>query len=162
MMRPAYLRTASTRPDFGICTADSPACPSLATNTHPLDVRSLSSVKLHETVPAMAIPTRMGMVRGMIWGGLIGLNPVLGMVAGRRSWSRRGALPQGAGLRNAIPSLRDSAKSQPGTSALFILFRKASWEKVLDPVAQFGGNADAQLPQPGGQGEAASCSCRWR
>ena len=80
--------------------------PSLATNTHPLDIRPLSSVKLNETVPVMAIPTRMGMVRGMIWGGLIGLNPVLGMVAGRRSWSRQaaarvaGRLPQGAGLRN--------------------------------------------------------------
>ena len=66
--------------------------PSLATNTHPLDIRPLSSVKLNETVPVMAIPTRMGMVRGMIWGGLIGLNPVLGMVAGRRSWSRRGGV----------------------------------------------------------------------
>ena len=42
-------------------------------------------VKLHETVPVMAVATRMGLVRGTIWGGLIGLlflNPLLGMVAG--------------------------------------------------------------------------------
>jgi uncharacterized membrane protein len=30
-------------------------------------------------------------------------------------------------------------KVRPGTSALFILFRKASWEKLLDRVAQYGG-----------------------
>jgi uncharacterized membrane protein len=28
---------------------------------------------------------------------------------------------------------------QPGTSVLFILFRKANWEKVLDRVAHYGG-----------------------
>jgi uncharacterized membrane protein len=28
---------------------------------------------------------------------------------------------------------------QPGTSALFILFRKATWEKVLDQIGQYGG-----------------------
>jgi uncharacterized membrane protein len=27
----------------------------------------------------------------------------------------------------------------PGTSALFILFRKANWEKVIDRIAEYGG-----------------------
>jgi len=30
-------------------------------------------------------------------------------------------------------------KVQPGTSVLFILFRKANWEKVLERVANYGG-----------------------
>ena len=30
-------------------------------------------------------------------------------------------------------------KLQPGTSVLFVLFRKATWEKILPHVAQYGG-----------------------
>jgi uncharacterized membrane protein len=30
-------------------------------------------------------------------------------------------------------------KLQPGTSALFVLFRKATWEKVLPHVSEYGG-----------------------
>jgi uncharacterized membrane protein len=30
-------------------------------------------------------------------------------------------------------------KVQPGTSTLFIVFRKVTWEKVVDRLAEFGG-----------------------
>jgi uncharacterized membrane protein len=32
-----------------------------------------------------------------------------------------------------------ATKLQPGTSMLFILFRKVTWEKVLPDVSQYGG-----------------------
>jgi uncharacterized membrane protein len=101
-------------------------------------------VKLHETVPVMAISTRVGLVRGTIWGGLIGLlfmNPLLGMVAGGALGAAGGAAT-GRLLDYGITEsfMKEIAQNvQPGTSALFILFRRSNWEKLLDRVAQFGG-----------------------
>jgi uncharacterized membrane protein len=101
-------------------------------------------VKLHETVSVTTISTRMGLVRGTIWGGLIGLlfmNPVLGMVAGGALGAAGGAATgklMDYGISEAfMKEIGD--KVQAGTSALFILFRKDNWEKVLDRVAEFGG-----------------------
>jgi uncharacterized membrane protein len=101
-------------------------------------------VKLHETVPIVSISTRMGLMRGTIWGGLIGLiflNPVLGMVTGGALGAAGGALTgklMDYGISESFMK-ELAAKVQPGTSALFILFREASWEKLLDRVAQYGG-----------------------
>jgi uncharacterized membrane protein len=32
-----------------------------------------------------------------------------------------------------------AGKLQPGTSMLFVLFRKATWEKVLPHISEYGG-----------------------
>jgi uncharacterized membrane protein len=101
-------------------------------------------VKLHETVPVVAASARMGMVRGTIWGGLIGLfflQPVLGAVTGAALGAASGAAT-GKLVDYGIPDsfMKElGQKVQPETSALFILFRKASWEKVLDRIARYGG-----------------------
>jgi uncharacterized membrane protein len=86
----------------------------------------------------------MGMVRGTIWGGLIGLfflQPVLGAVTGAALGAASGAAT-GKLVDYGIPDsfMKElGQKVQPETSALFILFRKASWEKVLDRIARYGG-----------------------
>jgi uncharacterized membrane protein len=101
-------------------------------------------VKLHQTVPVAAASTRMGMVRGTIWGGLIGLlllNPILGMVTGGALGTAGGAIT-GRMLDYGISDsfMKELAERvKPGTSAVFILFRKMSWEKVMDKISQFGG-----------------------
>lgn len=101
-------------------------------------------VKLHETVQVTTTSTLMGLMKGTFWGALIGLiflNPVLGMVTGGALGAAGGAA-HGKLVDYGIPEafMKElGEKVQPGTSALFILFRKGSWEKVLDRIGQFGG-----------------------
>jgi uncharacterized membrane protein len=101
-------------------------------------------VKLHETANVTTMATGAGFVRGTIWGGLIGLlffNPILGMVAGGALGAAGGAatgriLDYGidASLMKEI-----GEKVVPGTSALFVLFRKSNWEPLLGRIAEYGG-----------------------
>jgi uncharacterized membrane protein len=73
--------------------------------------------------------------------GLIFLNPLLGMVTGGAIGAAGGAVT-GRLVEYGIPErfMKElGEKVQPGTSALFILFRKANWEKVLDRIAEHGG-----------------------
>jgi uncharacterized membrane protein len=101
-------------------------------------------LKLHQTVPVVATATGAGMMRGTIWGGLIGLlflQPALGMLTGAALGAAGGAIA-GKAVDYGIPDpfMKElGEKVQPGTSALFVLFRKVSWEKVLDQIAQYGG-----------------------
>ena len=101
-------------------------------------------VKLHETVPLVATSARMGMIRGTIWGGLIGLlflQPVLGAVAGGALGAAGGAAT-GRIMDYGIPNsfMKElGEKVQPGTSVLFILSRKANWGKVIERIGQYGG-----------------------
>jgi uncharacterized membrane protein len=101
-------------------------------------------VKLHETSNVTTLSTGLGLVRGTIWGGLVGLlflNPVLGMVAGGAIGAAGGAATGRIVDYGITASFMKQIgeKVVPGTSALFILFRKANWEKVLDRIAEFGG-----------------------
>lgn len=100
-------------------------------------------VKLHETVSVMATSTRTGLVTGTIWGGLVGLlflNPVLGMVAGGAVGAACAATGKLADYGIPESFMKDiGEKVALGKSALFILFRKSNWERVLDRIAQFGG-----------------------
>ena len=101
-------------------------------------------VKLHETANVTTAAAGIGLVRGTIWGGLVGLlflNPVLGMVAGGAIGAAGGAAT-GKIIDYGIDAsfMKEIGdKVLPGTSALFILFRKANWEKVIDRIAEYGG-----------------------
>jgi uncharacterized membrane protein len=102
-------------------------------------------VKLHQTVPLTKLAAAAGAVRGTIWGALIGLlflNPLLGAVAGAAVGGAGGAI--GGALADYgisddfIKSLANDLR--PGTSAAFVLVRKATTEKVLAEVAKYGGH----------------------
>jgi uncharacterized membrane protein len=101
-------------------------------------------LKLHQTTSVANAATGIGLWKGTLWGGLIGLlflQPALGMITGAALGAAGGAL---AG-KSVDYGISDSfmkelgERVRPGTSALFVLFRKATWEKVLDQIAQYGG-----------------------
>ncbi len=101
-------------------------------------------IELHQTQPVTAVATGIGATRGTIWGALIGLlflQPLLGMAAGAMLGAASGAI---AGKMTDFgipdPFMKDLAgKLQPGTSMLFVLFRKITWEKILPGISQYGG-----------------------
>ena len=101
-------------------------------------------IKLHQTQPVIGMATGIGATRGTIWGALIGLlfmQPLLGMAAGAALGAATGALA-GKVADFGIPDqfMKELAgKLQPGTSMLFVLFRKVTWEKVLPHISQYGG-----------------------
>ena len=101
-------------------------------------------IKLHQTQQVVGLATGLGASRGTIWGALIGLlfmQPLLGMAAGAVLGAAGGALA-GRMADYGIPDqfMKDLAgKLQPGTSMLFVLFRKVTWEKILPEISQYGG-----------------------
>jgi uncharacterized membrane protein len=101
-------------------------------------------IKLHQTQPVTGLATGIGASRGGLWGALIGLlfmQPLLGMAAGAVLGAATGAMT-GKMVDFGIPDpfMKDLAgKLQPGTSMLFVLFRRVTWEKVLPRISQYGG-----------------------
>ena len=101
-------------------------------------------IKLHQTQPVVGLATGMGASRGTLWGALIGLffmQPLLGMAVGAALGAASGAIA-GKMADYGIPDqfMKDLAgKLQPGTSTLFVLFRKVTWEKVLPQISKYGG-----------------------
>jgi uncharacterized membrane protein len=93
-------------------------------------------IKLHQ----MYSLTAAGAVGGGFWGALIGLiflNPLLGVAAGAAAGAASGALSD-VGIDDGF--IKDLAAAlQPGTSALFVLVRKATPDKVLDELKGTGG-----------------------
>jgi uncharacterized membrane protein len=93
-------------------------------------------VKLHQPVNLAAA----GAVRGTIWGSLIGLlflNPVLGAAIGAGSGALSGALMD-IGIDDNF--MRDlGATLTPGTSALFVLVRNSTPDKVIEGLKPFIG-----------------------
>ena len=93
-------------------------------------------VQLHQPVNL----TAAGAVGGMFWGTLIGmlfLNPLLGAVVGAGSGALSGKLTD-IGINDQF--MKDlGATFTAGTSALFVLVRKASPDKVLDALKPFAG-----------------------
>jgi uncharacterized membrane protein len=81
-----------------------------------------------------------GAVSGGFWGLLIGVlffAPLFGVAVGAASGAIAGALSD-IGVDDSF--MRDLGETiQPGSSALFILVRKVTPDKVLDEVAPFGG-----------------------
>ncbi len=81
-----------------------------------------------------------GAVSGGFWGALIGLlflNPLLGMAIGAGAGAISGALTD-LGIDDKF--MKDLAATMtPGSSALFVLVRKATPDKVLDEIKGTGG-----------------------
>jgi len=95
-------------------------------------------VKLHQPVNL----TAAGALSGTFWGSLIGLlflNPLLGAAVGASSGALSGALTD-IGINDRFMK-ELGATLTPGASALFVLVRKASPDKVLDGLKPFIGKA---------------------
>ena len=93
-------------------------------------------VKLHQ---AMNL-TAMGAVSGGFWGMLIGLiflNPLLGVAVGAGAGAVSGALSDIGVDDKMMKELAASFK--PGCSAVFVLVRKATGDKVLEGLKEFTG-----------------------
>lgn len=92
--------------------------------------------KLHQAVSL----TTAGAVSGGFWGMLIGLlflNPLLGAALGAGAGALSGKFKD-LGLDDKM--MKDvGASLKPGTSALFILVRKATADKVLEGLKPFAG-----------------------
>lgn len=93
-------------------------------------------VKLHQAVNL----TASGAVGGSFWGMLIGflfLNPLAGAAVGAGAGALSGKLAD-IGINDQF--MKDlGATFKPGTSALFVLVRKATPDKVLEGLKKFKG-----------------------
>ncbi len=95
-------------------------------------------VKLHQPVNLAAA----GAVSGGFWGSLIGLlflNPLLGAAIGAGSGALSGALSD-IGINDQFMKELGATLS-PGSSALFVLVRKSTPDKVLEGLKPFIGKA---------------------
>lgn len=93
-------------------------------------------VKLHQAVNL----TAAGAVGGGFWGSLVGLiflNPLLGAAVGAAAGAVSGALSD-VGIDDEFMK-ELSENMSPGSSALFVLIRKATVDKVLDELHGSGG-----------------------
>jgi uncharacterized membrane protein len=93
-------------------------------------------IKLHQSINL----TAHGAASGGFWGALIGLlflNPLLGMAMGATAGAVSGALSD-VGIEDRFMK-ELAAGLQPGGSALFVLVRKATPERVLEEVQGSGG-----------------------
>ncbi|TBN42038.1 DUF1269 domain-containing protein [Paracoccus subflavus] len=95
---------------------------------------SEDEIKLHQAVNL----TAAGALGGGFWGSLIGLvflNPLLGAAVGAASGALAGRLTD-IGINDDF--MRDTARAlPPGGSAVFVLLRKMTADKVLDRLAGF-------------------------
>src|SRR5210317_359435 len=93
-------------------------------------------VKLHQAVNL----TATGAVGGTFWGSLIGLiflNPLLGAAVGAGAGALSGKLSDIGISDKFMKELGGTFK--PGSSALFVLVRKVTPDKVLDQLSGFKG-----------------------
>lgn len=84
--------------------------------------------------------TASGALSGGLWGTLIGLiflNPLLGLVAGAAAGAVGGALTDIGINDDFIKEIGQTI--QPGNSALFILVRQFTPDKVIDEIKPYGG-----------------------
>ncbi|MFO0914936.1 MAG: DUF1269 domain-containing protein [Pirellulales bacterium] len=93
-------------------------------------------VQLHQAVNL----TAAGAVGGGFWGTLIGLiflNPLLGAAAGAGAGALSGMLSDIGINDQQIRQISESFK--PGNSALFVLIKRATTDKVMEGLKQFAG-----------------------
>jgi uncharacterized membrane protein len=93
-------------------------------------------VKLHQ----LHTPAARGAVGGALWGGVIGLlflAPLLGMAVGAAAGGASGAAVD-VGINDDF--MRELGQKLPeGGSALIVLVRKVTPDKVLPQIGEFGG-----------------------
>lgn len=93
-------------------------------------------VQLHQAINL----TAAGAVGGGFWGTLIGLiflNPLIGAAVGAGAGALSGLMTD-LGISDAqIKEI--SSNFRPGNSALFVLIRRATTDKVLEGLKQFAG-----------------------
>jgi uncharacterized membrane protein len=93
--------------------------------------------QLHQAVNL----TATGAIGGGFWGMLIGLiflNPLIGAAVGAASGALAAKLSD-IGINDKM--MRDVAETfTPGSSALFVLVRRATADKVLEGLPPFAGN----------------------
>ena len=93
-------------------------------------------IKLHQAINL----TAAGAIGGGFWGALIGLiflNPLLGAAMGATAGAVSGALSD-VGINDKF--MKDlAANMNSGSSALFVLVRKSTPDKVLDELKGSGG-----------------------
>ena len=92
--------------------------------------------KLHQAVSL----TGVGAAGGAFWGMLIGLlflNPLLGAVVGAGAGALSGKFRDIGVNDKMMKDIGDSL--HPNTSALFVLIRKATADKVLEGLKEFAG-----------------------
>ncbi|MEI9935767.1 MAG: DUF1269 domain-containing protein [Pseudomonadota bacterium] len=93
-------------------------------------------VKLNQAIDL----TAAGAVSGGFWGSLIGLmflNPLLGLAVGAAAGAASGALTD-IGINDDF--MKELAGTlTPGSSALFVLVRKVTVDKVLEAITGTGG-----------------------
>jgi len=101
-------------------------------------------VHVKQAVNLVGLEAASGGAFGAMWGTLIGLlflNPLAGLLTGAAFGAGTGALSgmlSDYGIDDDfIRSLGDTI--EPGTSALFVLVRRATLDKVLPEVRPFGG-----------------------
>jgi uncharacterized membrane protein len=101
-------------------------------------------VHVKQAVNLVGLEAASGGAFGPLWGTLIGLlflNPLAGLLTGAAFGAGAGALSgmlSDYGIDDDfIRSLGDTL--EPGTSALFVLVRRATLDKVLPEVRPFGG-----------------------
>jgi uncharacterized membrane protein len=84
--------------------------------------------------------TSAGAIGGGFWGMLIGLiflNPLLGAAVGAAAGAISGKFTD-IGVDDKM--MKEMATSlKPGTGALFVLLRRATWDKVLEGLKEFAG-----------------------
>ena len=93
-------------------------------------------MKLHQSVNL----TGRGAMTGGFWGSLVGLiflNPILGMAMGAAAGAVSGALSDVGIDDKFMKELADGMP--PGSSALFVLVRKSTPDRVLEEVKGTGG-----------------------
>jgi len=94
-------------------------------------------VRLHQAVD----PVGAGAAGGALWGGLIGLiflMPLMGVVVGAAGGALAGSLTDTGVDDNFMKEL--GQKLTPVTSALFLLIRKSTPDKLLPRIEHFGGH----------------------
>lgn len=101
-------------------------------------------VRLKQAVNLVSLGAASSGLSGMLWGGLVGLlflNPLAGMAVGGAAGLGAGALAgKVSDFGISDDYIRKIAEAiEPGTSALFVLVRKANPDKVLPELAKYQG-----------------------
>jgi uncharacterized membrane protein len=93
-------------------------------------------VKIHQT----SHPVAGGTAGGAFWGLLIGalfLAPIFGLLLGAGTGALAGKLAEAGVDKNFTKSI--GSKLKPGTSALFVLVRSVTADKVVPELSKYGG-----------------------